>query len=61
MGGILATWSCVLPAHDERQYAQEEVEWYCGKREDPGHKYFSQGIRTLFLFLFITELQSYVH
>lgn len=47
MGGILATWSCVLPAHDEKQYAQEEVEWYCGKREDRGHKIFLPGYKDI--------------
>lgn len=59
MGGVLANWSYILSAHDERQYAQEEVKWCCGKREDPGHKAFLPGYKDVVpIFIYDLLLKS---
>lgn len=58
-GGVLATWSCGLPAHDAGQYAQEEVKWYCGKRDDLGHKTFLTGYKDIVhIFIYVVLIKS---
>lgn len=55
VGGILATRSCVLPAHDERQGSMRRKRWngIVEKEMILGTKHFFQGRRTLLLFLFM--------